>query len=332
MAGLNDDIRNRSFRRAYLIYGEDGFLRNHYTRRLADAVCGDDTMNRKDVSGKDTPLEALKDFTDTMPFFAEKRVVVLKDTGLLSQAAEGYAEWVDGLPETACVIFSEESVDKRTKLYKKIQEKGYVQEAAHPDDRAFSDWVLRKIGAAGLSVTKDAFAVIAEMPDHDLYRASGELEKLIGYCLDKGKIEKRDAERILLREPANRIFDMIDALSAGQKKEAMACYYDLLALREPPMRIIFLLGRHFHQLFLVKTMLAEGRKADEIAGALSLRGFVETRMERQARRFSEERLRTLDARAVDLDYAVKSGSMQDTVAAELYMAEILEARKTGSPG
>ncbi len=37
------------------------------------------------------------------------------------------------------------------------------------------------------------------------------------------------------------IFEMVDAVAVGDKKKALDYYYDLLALKEPPMRILYML-------------------------------------------------------------------------------------------
>ena len=76
-----------------------------------------------------------------MPFFAEKRLAILRDTGLFKTASEGYAEWLSSLPETAVVLFSESEIDKRNKLYKKLSDIGYAAELSMPDEKAKARFV-----------------------------------------------------------------------------------------------------------------------------------------------------------------------------------------------
>ena len=107
MKRLASDIKNKSFLPVYLLYGDEDYLVSQYKNRLFQAASDGDTMNTMSVAGKDTDLMKLRDFTDTLPFFADRRVVLLEDTGLFKQASEGYDEWIEKLPPTACVIFSE---------------------------------------------------------------------------------------------------------------------------------------------------------------------------------------------------------------------------------
>ncbi len=51
-----------------------------------------------------------------------------------------------------------------------------------------------------------------------------------------------DVEEICTGQTENRIFDMIHMMAEKRQKEALELYYDLLALKEPPMRILFFAG------------------------------------------------------------------------------------------
>ena len=42
---LNQDIKDKTFKRVYLLFGDEPFLVNSYKKRLREAIIGDDTMN-----------------------------------------------------------------------------------------------------------------------------------------------------------------------------------------------------------------------------------------------------------------------------------------------
>ncbi len=317
MKRLAGDIKIRTFAPVYLLYGDEDYLVSQYKNRLYKAASGDDTMNAWSLSGKDIELSKLRDFTDTLPFFAERRVLLLEDTGLFSSASEGFDRWIETLPETACVIFSEKEVDKRTRLYKAVQKKGYIAELNHPDERMLSDWVLKKIGARKLSVTKDAFRRFFEICDPSMQSMENELQKLLDYCAEKGSITAEDVDLIVTRSPENRVFDMIAKLSSGQRVESLDLYYDLLSLREPPMRILYLISRQLNQMMLLRTMERDGRSRDEMAASLKLRPYIAGKILQEASRFSVESLHAFLKEALDLELAVKSGDLQENMSVEM---------------
>ena len=61
-----------------------------------------------------------------------------------------------------------------------------------------------------------------------------------------------DIQAVCTTQTTNKIFDMVRAVTEKNQKWALDLYYDLLTLREPPMRILFLLAKQFRQICLTK--------------------------------------------------------------------------------
>ena len=70
----------------------------------------------------------------------------------------------------------------------------------------------------------------------------------------------------------------------------MDLYEDLLTLKEPPMRILFLIARQFNQLLQVKELMAKGMDKGTIASKLKMQPFVVGKTMPQARQFSREQI------------------------------------------
>ena len=60
---------------------------------------------------------------DTMPFFAEKRLILMEDSGFFKggAGADELTEYMGGIPESTCLVFVESEVDKRSRLYKAVK-------------------------------------------------------------------------------------------------------------------------------------------------------------------------------------------------------------------
>ncbi len=83
MNELREDIKNKKFRRVYLLYGSEDYLVGQYRKQLIEAVCGDNTtMNLNIHRDENLDWGQLQDEILSMPFFAEYRMVVLDDTKL----------------------------------------------------------------------------------------------------------------------------------------------------------------------------------------------------------------------------------------------------------
>ena len=58
---------------------------------------------------------------------------------------------------------------------------------------------------------------------------------------------------------------MIQAITEKNQKKALNLYADLLEMKEPPMRILFLIARQFNQLLQLKSLSAQGMEKGEMA-------------------------------------------------------------------
>ena len=87
MKRIAQDIKSGQLKNVYLLYGEEAYLRRQYRDNLKRAlVPEDDTMNCSIYSGKDFNVNEMMDMAGTMPFFAERRVIVVENSGLFKAA------------------------------------------------------------------------------------------------------------------------------------------------------------------------------------------------------------------------------------------------------
>ena len=113
MQTLNQDIKTGEFKQIYLLYGEEAFLKNSYKNRLKEAIIGDDTMNFARFEGKGLDVDELIRLADTMPFFAERRLILVEDSGFFKSASDALVQYLPSMPDTTILLFVETEVDKR---------------------------------------------------------------------------------------------------------------------------------------------------------------------------------------------------------------------------
>ena len=135
MKSLNEDLKTGQFKQIYLLYGEEAYLKKLYKNRFVKAMVPEgDTMNYRYFEGKNTNPKEIIDLAETLPFFAERRLIVLENTGFLKNATPELAEYLKNMPETTYMIYMESELDKRGKLYKVIKEKGHIVELKRQDE------------------------------------------------------------------------------------------------------------------------------------------------------------------------------------------------------
>lgn len=321
MKRLNQDIKERSFCPVYCLYGEEAFLKRNYKNLLKEAILGDDTMNFQSFYGKETNLTEIISLADTMPFFAEKRLILVENSGLFKKDPEPLASYLPTMPESTVLLFVEEQVDKRNKLYKKVKDLGYVAELSRQPESQLKTWIFQILKRENRKITKGAMELLLSSVGDDMELIKNELDKLIAYTEGREGIVPADVEAVCSVQITGKIFDMITNIAAGRQKAALDEYYDLLALKEPPMRILFLIARQFNQLLSVKELMSTGKGKDEIAKKVGLQPFVAGKVMTQARAFSGEKLRSYVEKCVFCEEAVKTGRLNDQLAAELVIME-----------
>lgn len=317
MQRLLQDIKTGQFNHIYLLYGEEAYLRKQYRDRLKSAIIGDDTMNYHYYEGKDISVGGVIDQAETLPFFAERRLIVLENSGLLKSGGEQLVEYLASPSETTYFLFVETEVDKRSKLYKTITSKGCSVEFAIQDENTLKRWILGMMKKENKKISERDLNFLLEKTGTDMENIRKETEKLFCYCLDKEVISEKDIEEICIQRIGNHIFDMVSAIGDKKQKRALELYYELLAQKEPPMRILFLIARQFNMLLQVKELKGKGYQNKAIGEKVGLPGFVAGKYVAQASRFKTEEIRNAVEECVDAEEAIKTGRMNDNMSVEM---------------
>ena len=144
-----------------------------------------------------------------------------------------------------------------------------------------------------------------------------ELEKLICYTYGREVIGAEDVEAICCGQTVNRIFVMVDAIAKKEQKQALDLYYDLVALREPPMRILFLIVRQFQILMQVKTLAKKGYDRKTIAKRAGVPEFALKKNIDQARHFTLDQVLDAIRAGIQTEEDIKTGKLNDQLGVEL---------------
>lgn len=322
MKSLQEDLKTGNFKKAYLLFGEESYLRQQYKEKLIKALNPqEDTINFTRYEGKGIEVKEMIDLCETMPFFAECRVILVENSGFFKNKCEELADYMKTLPDYIRMIFVEEEVDKRSRMYKAVKTQGRVTEFARQDEKSLMRWAAGILGWEGRKIKTSDMELFLTKTGTDMGNIRMELEKLIAYTQGRDVITSSDIEAVCTTQTANKIFDMVRAVTEKNQKRALELYYDLLTLKEPPMRILFLLAKQFHQLFLSKKMAEEGLSQQEIASRLGVPSFVVRNIMACARAYSSEELQKAEEDFVEAEEAVKTGRLQDLLSVELLIVK-----------
>lgn len=320
MKNIDEDIKRGQFAQVYLLYGEEAYLKKQYKDKLKHAMVPEgDTMNFSAFEGKSINPKEIIDLAETLPFFADRRVILIENSGFFKNACEELAEYLPQVAPATHFIFVEEEVDKRSKMYKAAKASGRIVEFLPQNEELLTRWILGRLKREGKNITGSVMQLFLTKTGTDMGNIDRELEKLLCYTLDRDVITAEDVEAVVTEQTTNKIFEMVNAVAEHNQRRALDLYYDLLTLKEPPMRIMFLISRQFQILFHVRDMAAKGLDQQTMAKKAGIPPFAVRKNVSQAKGFTMEQLKQALRDGAELEESVKTGRMDDRMAVELFL-------------
>lgn len=278
-AELDRQIAAGEFRHATLICGNEDYLRTSCRNALRTAILGDgDAMNASYFHGSDINITEILDIADTLPFFAERRVIVMENTGLFAKAGGEVTErlltYLTHVPETTYFIFVEEETNGTTKLYKAVKKDGFLCKCDTPDDNELRAFIRSEMRENGVGISGGTASLLLSYAGTDMLNIQSECRKLADYCYGRQEATDEDVRAICSVTVKDRVFELINAIVTANRPEAMKIYMDLIRIQTPPQVILSLMLRQFNQLLQIGELLGEGKTSQEIAQLLHLNPWV----------------------------------------------------------
>lgn len=325
---LKDDIKNKKFQNIYLFYGSERYLIEVYKNRLKKSVFEDvDALMNYDYYTMDNYDESrIVDSLTTMPFMADYRMVVLDKLGFFEKKQEKKLQKIKEellkIGEDVIVILMEESVDKRSKLFKSIKEKNGAHEFAYMNESALVTFIGTELKKKKKQIsTKDASYLI-ETVGYEMHILDKEIGKLIDYTGEHEIVRKEDIDSICTKHIEGKIFELVDAIGNKNKKRALDLLSDMVEVKEPITRILFMVSRQMRILYETKIMVARRSSKEVISKELKVPPFVVNKLIRQSERFEIKQLKGAIKDLVEVEFLFKSGKIDLLTGLEMFIMEI----------
>lgn len=292
----------------YFVSGDDPFLRENSCSLIEKQIFGQITKNNlnKQVFTSDE-LDPVKfiDTLNTVPFFAEKKLVILKiyepkkDTTLLNLLKE----YIKLPNDQTCLVIVDNSSSEAVQSLKPLCT---FVDCSRLENRLLKQWITHKLatGYANLSptITAEAIDTLIDYTNGYLSKISLELDKLVSYS--GGKIEISHIEQIVPKDLEYSIFELTNSLASGDIKKAELIKNDIMNNRKTTNNILSVVQNYFRRLFFAIT---SDKSSTEIASILGVKEFAITKSKEVARKFGARKLKSIVELCADLDYKTKTG-------------------------
>jgi DNA polymerase-3 subunit delta len=296
----------------YVLHGDETFLKRQVLHALRDRALGADADEQAvSVYAGDRAIYAeVFDELDTLPFFFERRLVVIESADpFVTRYRADLERKVTGLSATGTLVLDVKSWAANTRLAKLVDNSATIVCKAPPASRIApwcSEWA-KMCFAKQLSAP--AAALLVELVGPEMGLLDQELRKLVAYVGQRDKIEPADVDRLVGNSRAENTWKIFDAIATGNVKDGLAMLHRLFDQGEEPMRI---LGAFASQLRKLAQAYRLNRGGLTMAAALAQAGvlpFATRSAEQQMRHLGRRRLERLYDWLLELNFDLRGGSL-----------------------
>ncbi len=323
MKTLENHIKNKTFSNIYLIFGEEEYLKNIYEKKLISNIIDENfkMMNFDIFEGKNVNISKIIDACDTMPFMSDYRVVILKNTGLIYDGKKDDTNKLETylhiIPKTTILIFIEEKIDKKLKIFKTISNIGTFHKIDILSENELVNWILSIFKDNNKNIsTKEALYIIRNI-GFNMEILLNEINKLISFKSSNTKITINDIDNICTKSIESKVFDLINFMSNKDMDNAIKIYKNLIINKTSPFVILNMISRQFRIILQTKYLYNKNYSINNIASELELRDFIVKEAIKQSKNFSIKILLQAINECLEIDNSIKTGKIIDEIAIEL---------------
>lgn len=352
---LKEQLKAKTPARVYLFHGNEPFLIDYYVEALRKLILeGDNESLNLSIFEGNINIDDIIDACDTFPVFAERKLVIVKNSGLfynkskkntassndaysteeddLSSAKEprlknkpqdALNEYISDIPDTTCLIFIESQADKRLKIYKQVVANGLSLEFNRNKPSELVPWVIKGMKSCNKVIEYEAAQHLVAISESDMYTLRNEIFKLADYAGDRKEITLEDVKLMAIPTIKSVIFDLLDAVAKKDTPRSLNILNEIIALKEPEQKILAMLSKQMGEILKLKLLMKEGATQAQINQYFQGKHpYALKMMTEQAHGMSVEYLKNILNNCMEAEENYKKGLIEPKLALELLLEKI----------
>jgi DNA polymerase-3 subunit delta len=318
LAQLKKDLSGNAIGLCYLFYGEETYLRDYYLSELQKRLVDPSFVefNLHTFQGKDLTPQMLSDVVDAFPMMAERSLVVVYDYDLYAneERRTQLGKLLGDLPDYVCLVFVYDTLEYKsggnTKLGKLVKEKATIVEFQPQSQSDLNGWIRRRFRALNKNIDNPTAEYLTFLCGGLMTGLVSEIEK-IGFYAPGTNVTKADIDAVADPVLDARVFQMTDAISAKNFRQAAVILSDLYQMDNEPIVILAALGRQLRQLWSARLYLEQRKNQGALAALWDMKSDWQARkLMEAARRFDLRWCRKAVILAEETDVAMKSSGLE----------------------
>ena len=317
---LKSQLNQGDIKPVYLLFGEDGYLINHYESLIISKTCGKDNDFDLMRFERDVDLQAVYDSVNQFPMMGERKCVILSDYDFESAAKEDLDRLVALVSDpyefsTLILRFDSIPVDpKRSQksiiLINSAAESGGVAVCLnHREENDIAAMLIRGAKKRGFSLDNTAAKYMVECCGSDINTLMRELDKLC-FFVTNASITKADIDSVCTKSVDASVYEFAKKIVVCDTFSALTILNDLFYMRIAPMIILYSTASVFVDMVRVNAATKIHIEKQQIAEDFSYgnKTFVLDNARSNLKRISDKTLKLCMDEILSADKMLKSFS------------------------
>lgn len=285
-------------------------------------------------------VSEMKAFFERPPLFSDKKISVLSDIvqwqkKLGKAETDKLVEILPKIPDDNCffMVDRENSIDKRTKLYKYFSSKESVVDFPRANERELKAWVKKKFSERGKKIHDTSLELFIEKSGYlnyqskvSLFFLETEIEKISS--ASEIEIQEEIIKTAMRENPEENIFKFLDDMFSGNPA-GLKKYSELKLLGNADEKIFYMILRQARLLFEI-SYLREELSFLEVQKKLKLSNFEGKKLFELSKKKKTEEWFELFSKLEEYDFLHKTQSHNISLSIELLISKLSRGGLNGN--
>jgi DNA polymerase-3 subunit delta len=335
-------IENAQLNPIYVVVGTEVYLKEKIKQALKKAVLSDaeNEMNFVILDGKNIAFSKIIEEAQTLPFFGEKRLILVENAWFLTSEKVSGANFVpemlidyinQPLMSTVLVFLTPNNLDGKKKIVKLLKKQATIVDISYANEQNVRSYLNDELKQNNFQIDHNALNLLILLNDRDgktfaLSKALSDLSMLMLYKSEEKIITKQDVEAIVSKNLEYNIFDLSRYILSGKAEKALRLFSEILLQGEEVIVINAILLAQIRLFLQVKILSEQGCLQGEIVKILKANPYRVKLAFKQTQKFPLSLLINIFDELVESDYKMKIGAMEKELLFQLSLLKIAEQK------
>ncbi|MFC1859957.1 DNA polymerase III subunit delta [Chloroflexota bacterium] len=327
----------------YILLGQDEYSLNQSLEAIKRGT-GDQALlaaNTTTLDGQQITLDGLRTVCETLPFLAEKRLVIIK--GLLERfeprrgsnrrkkvtrvanrqnECKSLDACIGQLPESTILVLIDGNINSRNPLLSELSPKAKVKSFPLLRGTRLRQWIQKHVTEEGGIISPQAVDLLAKLVGGNLWIMANEINKLVLFTSGR-RIEEEDVSRLVSYAQQSSVFAMVDAILDFKAGLAEQLLQQLMQKGASSAYLLVMLSWQVRRIVRIKELINQRKSEIEIRSKLSLASdFAWRKTKEQSGRYPLERIKEVYRKLLEADLSIKTGKYDGELALNILIVEL----------